>query len=108
MDFWRFRLYFSIDHCFLHGLFKHVYALCHFNGQVDFLEDDLVVNSIDNFFSRYLVVTKSFSHTVINPKQALVIIMGVYGAAFFWTMMPVIGWSKYGYEVLLSEENSFL
>jgi len=48
---------------------------------------------------RYFVVTNSPSGTTITIKQTYLSILCAYMLALFWTLMPVIGWSSYDYEV---------
>ena len=50
-------------------------------------------------FLRYIVVTKSFTTTTISLKQTYIAIACAYSFAFFWTMLPLLGWSYYDYEV---------
>jgi hypothetical protein len=48
---------------------------------------------------RYFVVTNLPSATTITIKQTYLSILCAYTLALFWTLMPLIGWSSYDYEV---------
>ncbi|CAF1016626.1 unnamed protein product [Adineta steineri] len=48
---------------------------------------------------RYFVVTRSFTATTITIKQTYTSILCAYIFALFWTLMPIIGWSSYDFEV---------
>lgn len=49
--------------------------------------------------NRYFVMRQSFSTTTITIKQTYLLILCAYSLALCWTLMPVIGWSAYDYEV---------
>lgn len=44
-------------------------------------------------------MTSSMPGTNITIKQTYLSILCAYMLALFWTLMPVIGWSSYDYEV---------
>ncbi|UJR32062.1 hypothetical protein I4U23_019530 [Adineta vaga] len=47
---------------------------------------------------RYFVVSRPFTTVTITIKQSYICICCAYLLALLWTLMPLIGWSKYDYE----------